>query len=442
VSRVHDALRRAEQLLEGSVDPSAEGALIVKDEAGVAGVDSPVDVPAQPSRGLMRPENGGLQIDARAFLARCKTIPFRPAPEAHLINPDEPHDGASEEFRSLRTRLNHMQAQQDLRVIVCTSASPAEGKTFTACNLALAQAQLEHPILLADLDLRRPVVHQQFQCERSPGFSDFLLGEKSLEECIRHVEGTNLYILPAGSAVRNPLELLNMRPVRYTLDSFRKVFNWVILDTPPLLFSADANLLATITDGIILVVRIGSTTYDSVVRAIQTLCENNVLGIVANGARAGELYSKYTYYYTKTEGAADFDDDDDEDIEPAERDGESAEAIEAGAEVTEVAATTAAAEAPAGGETVPPPEPSAEPVADSGPTFAEATTFEQPPAPAFAQPKPKAKGGLFGFLKSDPKPKKEKPPQAKPAKVKPAKARKPVEVDEDDDDDGNQWPGV
>jgi receptor protein-tyrosine kinase len=434
VSRVHDALRRAEQLLEGSGDPSAEGALVVKDEAGIAGVESPVDVPAQPSRGLMRPENGGLQIDARAFLARCKTIPFRPAPEAHLINPDEPHDGASEEFRSLRTRLNHMQAQQDLRVIVCTSASPAEGKTFTACNLALAQAQLEHPILLADLDLRRPVVHQQFQCERSPGFSDFLLGEKSLEECIRHVEGTNLYLLPAGSAVRNPLELLNMRPVRYTLDSFRKVFNWVILDTPPLLFSADANLLATITDGIILVVRIGSTTYDSVVRAIQTLCENNVLGIVANGARAGELYSKYTYYYTKTEGA-DFDDDDDEDMEPAEGEGESGEAIEAGAEVAEVATAPAAAEAPAVSETVPP-----EPVADSGPTFAEATTCVEPPAPAFAEPKPKAKGGLFGFLRSEPKPKKEKP--AKPAKVKSAKAKKPVEVDDDDDDDGNQWPGV
>jgi receptor protein-tyrosine kinase len=436
VSRVHDALRRAEQLLDSSGDPSAEGALVVKDEAGVASVESPVDVPAQPSRGLMRPETGGLQIDARAFLARCKTIPFRPAPEAHLINPDEPHDGASEEFRSLRTRLNHMQAQQDLRVIVCTSASPAEGKTFTACNLALAQAQLEHPILLADLDLRRPVVHQQFQCERSPGFSDFLLGEKSLEECIRHVEGTNLYILPAGSAVRNPLELLNMRPVRYTLDSFRKVFNWVILETPPLLFSADANLLATITDGIILVVRIGSTTYDSVVRAIQTLCENNVLGIVANGARAGELYSKYTYYYTKTEGAADFeDDDDDEDTEPAAGEGEAAEAIEAASEVSAVPAAEGA-EALAAGESLPAPEASAEP-AGSGPSFAEATAIAEPPAPAFAELKPKAKGGLFGFLKGKPKARKEKPPKAKPAK-----AKKPVVIDDDDDDDGNEWPGV
>ena len=120
----------------------------------------------------------------------------------------------AEEFRSLRTRLNHLQSQQDLHFIVVTSASPAEGKTFTAVNLALAQSQLETPVLLADLDLRRPVVHNLFQCERAPGFSDFILGEKPLEECIRRIEGTNLYFLPAGSQVKNPLELLNMRHVQ------------------------------------------------------------------------------------------------------------------------------------------------------------------------------------------------------------------------------------
>jgi len=397
MSRVHDALRRAEQMLDGTIDNpgnvqgGADGdghSLIVKDDGALAGADAPPDVPAAASapKGLMRPETGGVQIDARAFLARCKSIPFRPAPEAHLINPEEPHDGASEEFRSLRTRLNHMQAQQDLRVIVCTSASPAEGKTFTACNLALAQAQLESPVLLADLDLRRPVVHQQFQCERTPGFSDFLLGEKSLEECIRHVEGTNLYILPAGSAVRNPLELLNMRPVKYTLDSFRKVFNWVILDTPPLLFSADANLLATITDGIILVVRIGSTTYDSVVRAIQTLCENNVLGIVANGARAGELYSKYTYYYTKADGAQPDGEEEDESGERAEADGMPPE-IDA---ATPIAAGSAEPEVSAA--------PGAEPVTE----------------PGDAEPK----RGFFSRFKS-----------------KPVNGKTPVEEDEAQDDD-------
>jgi protein-tyrosine kinase len=406
MSRVHDALRRAEQLL-GIPDATSKEddgrALVVKDDTSVAGMDAPADAPtpAAPSSGLMRPETGGMQIDARAFLARCKTIPFRPAPEAHLINPEEPHDGASEEFRSLRTRLNHMQAQQDLRVVVCTSASPAEGKTFTACNLALAQAQLELPVLLADLDLRRPVVHQQFQCERTPGFSDFLLGEKSLEECIRHVEGTNLYILPAGSAVRNPLELLNMRPVRYTLDSFRKVFNWVILDTPPLLFSADANLLATITDGIILVVRIGSTTYDSVVRAIQTLCENNVLGIVANGARAGELYSKYTYYYTKSDHPGDEPDDEDEDAD------EGSDRAEPGGTLADVKVVVPASDG--------------EGEREGGSIAAESSDAQASRVPGFGAVAP-AKGGFFSRFRSR-------------GADKPRKVKAPVEEDEDGDDE-------
>ncbi len=285
-------------------DPSS---LMLQDDGPLPGGPAMMDVPlsnypsAGGGQGVIRSDARVLDVDWRSFLGRCRVIPFSPAPETHLISNERPHEVPSEEFRSLRTRLNHLQSQQDLHSIVVTSASPAEGKTFTAVNLALTQAQLESPVLLADLDLRRPVVHNLFQCERTPGFSDFLLAEKPLEECVRRIGGTNLYFLPAGSQVKNPLELLNMRHVRHTLEGLRKIFNWVILDTPPLLFSADANLLATLTDGTLMVVRIGSTTYDNVIRAMQTLCENNVLGIVANGARAGELYSKYTYYYSKHE---------------------------------------------------------------------------------------------------------------------------------------------
>jgi protein-tyrosine kinase len=308
MSRVHDALRRAEQLLEtnGNVDESADSeavGIVVAEEDGIAEQPSHIEVPPVVPRtnGLVHGDPKPLDVDWRNFLVRCKTIPFRPAPETHLIDVERPHEVPAEEFRSLRTRLNHLQSQQDLHLIVVTSASPAEGKTFTAVNLALAQAQLETPVLLADLDLRRPVIHNLFQAERAPGFSDFILAEKPLEECVRKIEGTNLYFMPAGTQVKNPLELLNMRHVKQTLEGLRRTFNWVILDTPPLLFSADANLLSTLTDGTLIVVRIGSTTYDNVIRAMQTLCENNVLGIVANGARAGELYSKYTYYYSKQE---------------------------------------------------------------------------------------------------------------------------------------------
>jgi receptor protein-tyrosine kinase len=231
-----------------------------------------------------------------------EVVKFEPAPESHLLDLNNSHETPAEEFRTLRTRLNHLQTLQPLHTAIVTSPSPAEGKTFTAVNLALAEAQLtESSVLLGDFDLRRPIVHNLFQIKRAPGISDYLMGQCTFAQALRKVEGMNLYLLPAGSAVRNPLELLNMRQVKALFEELPRTFNWSIFDTPPLLFSADANLLATLADGAILVVKIGSTTFDNVTRAMQSLCENNVLGIVANGARASELYSKYTYYYSKTE---------------------------------------------------------------------------------------------------------------------------------------------
>lgn len=199
----------------------------------------------------------------------------------------------------MRTRLNHLQTQQALRTLVITSPSPAEGKSFAAVNLAIAESQLDgNNTLLIDCDFRRPIAHSLFQFDRSPGMTEFLQGKAELHECIRRIQGTNLFVIPAGEAVVNPLELLNRVEMRHLTEQLPRVFNWVFLDSPPLLFAADANLLSTISSGTVLVVRIGATTIDSVTRAMQSLCENNVLGIIVNGARRGELYSKYTYYHS------------------------------------------------------------------------------------------------------------------------------------------------
>jgi len=236
------------------------------------------------------------------MLAEAPQVAYQPAPESHLLDLNNSHDTPAEEFRTLRTRLNHLQTLQPLHTVVVTSPSPAEGKTFTAVNLALAQSHLaETSVLLADFDLRRPVIHNLLQVDRSPGLSDFLIGQCTFAQALRKIQGMDLYFLPAGTPVKNPLELLNMRQAKALFEELPRAFNWAIFDTPPLLFSADANLLSTLADGTILVVKIGSTTFDNVSRAMQSLCENNVLGIVANGARASELYSKYTYYYSKSE---------------------------------------------------------------------------------------------------------------------------------------------
>lgn len=275
MSRVHDALRRAEQT--GQTPPPVPRRAEGRSAAVVA----------DPGPNLT------------GLLEQAREVPFRTAPDALLIDATRPHEAPMEEFRTLRTRLNHLKTLQPIHSVVVTSPSPAEGKSLSAANLALAQSHLAgNTTLLADFDFRRPVVHTLFGIDRSPGITDYLLGRAELGQIIRRVTGTNLYLMPAGEAVINPLELLNLREVKYLLDRLPSVFNWIVLDSPPLLFAADANLLSTLCHSTLLVVRIGHTTIDSVTRAMQSLCNNNVLGIVVNGARRGELYSKYTYYHS------------------------------------------------------------------------------------------------------------------------------------------------
>jgi receptor protein-tyrosine kinase len=273
MSRVHDALRRAvnNAPLEGA--PVA----LVADEAQTTAPAAPLPF----------------------VLEGVEEVEYKPSPDALLIDPAKPYEAPTEEFRTLRTRLNHLQSLQPIHTVVVTSASPTEGKSFSAINLALTQSQLAGNLtLLADFDLRRPVLHTLFQCGRAPGITDYLQGKATLQQAIKRVKGTNLYIMPAGEAVINPLELLNLKEVKQLIDDLPNLFNWVVLDSPPLLFAADANLLSTLCHATILVVRIGSTTVDSVTRAMQSLSLNNVLGIIVNGARRGELYSKYSYYNT------------------------------------------------------------------------------------------------------------------------------------------------
>jgi protein-tyrosine kinase len=277
MSRVHDALRRAEQSgLLAAPQPRPQAS---ESRTSTALIDT-------------GPNMSGL-------LEMVREIPFRTATDSLLIDAARPHEPPMEEFRTLRTRLNHMKSLQPIHTVVVTSPSPAEGKSLSAANLALAQSHLVgNTTLLADFDFRRPIMHTLFGMERSPGITDYLLGKVPLHEAMRKIAGMDLYVMPAGEAVINPLELLNLREVKLLLDRLPSVFQWVIMDSPPLLFAADANLLSTLCHGTLLVVRIGHTTIDSVTRAMQSLCNNNVLGIVVNGARRGELYSKYTYYHS------------------------------------------------------------------------------------------------------------------------------------------------
>src|SRR5947209_685716 len=238
MSRVHDALRRAEQAGAFNLETEApveqhNGAVHLPEISAIHPVAAAPALAAAPV----------LDDIEHGILTRVLEVPFQPAPESHLLDLQRSHETPAEEFRTLRTRLNHLQTLQPLHSVIVTSPSPAEGKTFTAVNLALAESHLaDNSVLLADFDLRRPIIHNLLQTERTPGLSDYLTGQCSFPEALRKIGGTNLYLLPAGTPVKNPLELLNLKQCRSLFEELPQIFNWAILDTPPLLFSADANL--------------------------------------------------------------------------------------------------------------------------------------------------------------------------------------------------------
>jgi capsular exopolysaccharide synthesis family protein len=210
-------------------------------------------------------------------LELVRAVPVGASSDVLLLN-------ASEEFRTLRTRLEQLQSTRTIQTILVTSPSPGEGKSFTAANLALAEAQLaDNPTLLCDFDLRDPILHSVFHFDRSPGISDYLSGKVDLHEALRRIGDSNLFVMPAGEVAINPLGMLHLKEVRRMMDRLRNTFRWILLDSPALLVASDANLLAALADGTLLVTRIGVTSVDSIGRAIGSLGEDNILGIVANG---------------------------------------------------------------------------------------------------------------------------------------------------------------
>ena len=228
-------------------------------------------------------------------LDSLRTVAFRPAPDAVLVDPLRPTETPSEEFGTLRTSLAYLKAERGIRSMLVTSSSPGEGKSFTAANLALAEAQLaDNPTLLCDFDLRRPSLHRIFQIDRRPGISDYLLGQAELPQLIQRIGATSLFVMTAGAPVTNPLELLHLVETRRLLEILSSRFRSVILDSPSLLAASDASLLASLVDGTLLVARLGATKAEAMGQAIQRLGQNNILGIVANGGRRGGVASGRT----------------------------------------------------------------------------------------------------------------------------------------------------
>jgi succinoglycan biosynthesis transport protein ExoP len=206
----------------------------------------------------------------------------------------------AEAYRTLRTNLIFSQAIQTLRTIVITSPSPKDGKTTTAANLAVTFAQQGMRVLIIDCDMRKARLHNMFALPREPGFSQLLVKQATVEQVVQQTSIENLWLISAGLLPANPSELLGSATARATIESLAGQYDIVILDTPPVHVAADALILGSMANGVLLVLRAGHSERDAAQEALQRLLNvgAHVVGAVLNDPdHKVPEYGSYYYYY-------------------------------------------------------------------------------------------------------------------------------------------------
>jgi len=202
-----------------------------------------------------------------------------------------------EQYRRMAATLHHAQASNGLKVVMVTSAMMGDGKTLTSSNLAMTLSEsYKKNVLLIDGDLRRPALHTLFRIDSSPGLSEGLIASEDQRLPVRQVS-PRLGVLTAGRPSSDPIASLTSRRMQRVIEEARDAFDWVVIDTPPIALLTDANLLATMADGVVLVVRAGATPWDLAQRAVEALGRERILGVVLNRSSAPANDSGYGYYY-------------------------------------------------------------------------------------------------------------------------------------------------
>jgi capsular exopolysaccharide synthesis family protein len=215
-----------------------------------------------------------------------------------VVSLARPMSPATEAYRSLRTSLQFARQESDLRTILVTSPAAAEGKTSTLSNLGAIFAQAGHRVVLVSCDLRKPRLGQFFGLDERLGLTTAILGEQPVEELIQAVPGDdNLWLLGSGQMPPNPAELLNGKRIQEVFGKLRKLFDLVLIDSPPVLPVTDAVILAKDADATLLVVAAGRTSQGDLQRSAEKLAQVNarVVGLVLN--ETSKQTSGYGYRY-------------------------------------------------------------------------------------------------------------------------------------------------
>jgi protein-tyrosine kinase len=298
MSRIHEALKKAEQ--ERATAPASDLSAITSVESHVPAIDdvkvaslvTPREYAPRPAGGLAPTSSDYLRFDD--LQKKCAHPTWHLDPNVNVfINSAMTAHGA-EQFRTLRSRLYQMRSTQPLKTLLVTSSVPAEGKTFVTNNLAQSIVrQPDRRVLIIDADLRCSRLHVPLGAPVSPGLTEYLKGEADEVSIIQNGLDGNLCFIPGGIESSHPSELLSNGRLKALIARMTPIFDWVILDSPPLLPVADSSFLADMVDGVLLVVRAGQTPMATAQRSCQELQGRNVVGVVLNAVNPAQAYGSY-----------------------------------------------------------------------------------------------------------------------------------------------------
>lgn len=243
---------------------------------------------------LASPRTGGSLFD------HFKPLEVVLSQQGKLVSVSDPEDPAAEAFRLLAVRLKTLRRKRPLKRILITSSIPQEGKSTVSANLACTLAKTpEQKILLLEGDVRRPGLSKIFGVGSRTGLCECLRGDCELSESIYYLKSAGIWLLPAGDSQSNPLEHLQSSKLPPLMERLSEWFDWIIIDSTPVLPLADASIWTRLSDGILLVARPGITERRLFKRGIEALEGQKVIGALLNSAK-NLPHSDYYYYKSST----------------------------------------------------------------------------------------------------------------------------------------------
>ncbi|RNC67200.1 MAG: tyrosine-protein kinase family protein [Desulfuromonadales bacterium] len=276
MSRIEEILEKATRLREKGPAPGTESS---------ASAPLKVDLASRP---LVSPDYGTYTVDNKIDV----TNPY-------LVTVTQPQSQVTEEYKKLKSIIIKMtKGEQFLNTFMVTSTLGGEGKSITSLNIAMALAQeYDHTVVLVDCDLRRPSIHAYLDIPVGPGLSDCLVKGVDVGSALVKTGIGKLSVLPAGSRVQNPAELISSARMRDFITELKSRYSdrYVIIDTPPVLNFAEAHAIGSVVDGAIFVVREGYVPVQHLKDAVEMLKGVNILGVVYNNVEMTR-YNSYRYY--------------------------------------------------------------------------------------------------------------------------------------------------